>query len=124
MIHKFNKEAGAWYIDIPGFIEQGLGSKGNLMMVAGADTLLDILSNNGDEVTIEFDENDFEGSEDVLLYTGRGMNEEELKIVNHPEVDYGGYYISKNRQHPLWLCPVAEMLFGGHYPEKIFIKTL
>jgi hypothetical protein len=35
----FTKENdGLWYVDQPDFIELGLGTKGNLLMVAGADT--------------------------------------------------------------------------------------
>ena len=34
---KFNKEADRWYIDLPDWT----GTKGELEMVAGADTLLD-----------------------------------------------------------------------------------
>ena len=44
---RFYKENGIWYIDLPEFIEQGLGTKANLMMVDGADTFLDFLSDNG-----------------------------------------------------------------------------
>ena len=54
MIKRFYKENSIWYIDLPEFLEEGMGSKANLMMVDGADTLLDILSNNGSEVTLEF----------------------------------------------------------------------
>ena len=41
MKHRFYKENKIWYIDLPEFLEKGLGTKSNLMMVAGADTLLD-----------------------------------------------------------------------------------
>ena len=41
--YTFNKEQGCWYIDLPNWE----GTKGELQMVGGADTLLDRLSNNG-----------------------------------------------------------------------------
>ena len=42
--HRFYKEEhGGWYIDLPAYLEQG-GAKGDLAMVAGADTMLDIMA--------------------------------------------------------------------------------
>ena len=46
--YTFNKEQGCWYIDLPDWT----GTKAELQMVAGADTLLDHLSNNGTTVNI------------------------------------------------------------------------
>ena len=43
---KFNKEADRWYIDLPDWT----GTKGELEMVAGADTLLDELDLDKDNV--------------------------------------------------------------------------
>jgi len=40
----FVKENKIWFADLPEFLEQGLGTKQNLMMVDGADTFLDKLS--------------------------------------------------------------------------------
>jgi hypothetical protein len=40
----FVKENGIWYADLPEFLEAGLGTKTNLMMVDGADTFLDLLA--------------------------------------------------------------------------------
>jgi hypothetical protein len=42
----FYKELGIWYADLPAFLEAGMGTKANLMMVDGSDTFLDYLSNN------------------------------------------------------------------------------
>ena len=41
--YKFVKESRDWYIELPEFLENG-GSKGDLQMVEGTDTLLDIIS--------------------------------------------------------------------------------
>jgi hypothetical protein len=62
-VHRFYKDDQGWFIDLPEFLEAGLGTKGNLAMVAGADTLLDRLSNNGDEVILRISDEDFKGSE-------------------------------------------------------------
>jgi hypothetical protein len=125
MTHKFIKEEdGIWYIDLPQYIEQGLGTKANLMMVAGADTFLDILSNNGNEITIQIETDPFIGHEHSLVHVHRGMDADLLKSVGHPDVEYGGYYIAFPSNHLLWLCPVTEYVFGGDYPLNIYIKVL
>lgn len=57
MIHyrRFYKEdTGAWYIDLPEYIEGGYGSKANLLMVAGADKFLERLANGKNEVNVLF----------------------------------------------------------------------
>jgi hypothetical protein len=112
MIHSFYKDHEGWFIDLPEFLEQGLGSKGNLAMVAGADHLLDILSGNGTRITIRLETEDFEGQQGVLIKDGFSL--------------YGQDYIftSQNRcDHKLWLCPVTKYVFGGRYPKKIYISV-
>ena len=46
----FIKDNDIWYADLPQFLEHGLGTRENLMMVDGADTFLDILSNHSKQV--------------------------------------------------------------------------
>ena len=46
--YTFNKDNNNWYIDLPNWT----GTKGELQMVGGADTLLDHLSNNGTTVNV------------------------------------------------------------------------
>lgn len=41
---RFVNEVGLWYADLPEFLEQGLGTKNNLLMVDGSDTFLGLLS--------------------------------------------------------------------------------
>jgi len=124
MKHKFIKTEGIWYIDLPEFIEQGLGTKANLMMVAGADLMLDILSNNGNEITLEFSGEPIEGSQHTLVKQRFGLDKELLNKIGHAPVDYGAYYnwIENNNQS-VWLCPVTEYVFNGVYPETIFVKA-
>ena len=57
----FYKEEVLWYIDLPEFLDAGLGTKANLMMVAGADILLDKLSKNGDKITLQISNISFVG---------------------------------------------------------------
>jgi len=127
--NKFYKEDGMWYIDLPAFLEAGLGTKENLLMVAGADTFLDLLSDNTHKVSLVFSTKDFPYSLCKLNKLHLGMDKEYLDKIGHAPVDYGAYYdvVEMNKepfQHKLWLCPVTEYVFGGNYPEEIYVKSL
>lgn len=129
MVYKFYKENNIWYIDLPQFLEAGLGTKANLMMVGGADTLLDKLSGNTNEVLLEFSELPFVGWTTWLRKTKRGKDDQYLKEVGHAPVDYGAYYDAVvidtvKTSHEVWLCPVTEYVFDGYYPENIYIKII
>jgi hypothetical protein len=52
--YKFIKEGREWYIDLPEYLASG-GSKGDLQMVEGADTMLDIISEGATEVCLLLD---------------------------------------------------------------------
>jgi len=125
----FYKEAGIWYADLPAFLEAGLGTKTNLMMVDGSDTFLDYISNNQGKVTLKLSTEPFEGLEAVLNKIRIGMNRGLLDNIGHAIVDYGAYYLvekfkENTLNHQLWLCPVTEYVFEGGYPEKIYIKLI
>jgi len=122
----FVKENGLWYADLPEFLERGLGTKNNLLMVDGSDTFLDFLSNNGTSVTLQIATEPFVGFEGHLEKITIGMNKGLLDEIGHAPVDYGAYYhvITWKGQafkHRLWLCPVAEWVFGC-YPNTIYIS--
>jgi hypothetical protein len=129
---RFYKENGMWYIDLPEYLEAGLGTKNNLLMVAGADTLLDILSQNGKEITLQFGEEPFIGYNVQLNFRGYGKDQALLDYVGHAQVDNGAYYEAYNTQwlgfefkiSSVWLCPVTEYVFGGGYPKRIFLKHI
>lgn len=111
--HTFTKEPGGWYIYLPAFIEQG-GSKGDLQMVEGADTMLDIMSNGGNTVTLFIGETPSAGA-DML----------ELTEKCDPYIG-GGYYLLRSWEdrpvmQTMWLCAVTEYVFG-YLPERIFIR--
>ena len=125
MKKRFYKENEIWYIDLPEFLEQGLGSKANLMMVDGSDDLLDILSKNGTEVTIEFSHLPFEGATYTLRAQKLGSNQDLLSKIGHAFVSYGMYYnVREMNDMRIWLCPVTEYVFGGSYPREIFAKVV
>jgi len=124
----FMKEEGIWYADLPEFLELGLGSKGNLMMVDGADTFLDLLSNDGDRITLKLSIQKVNGYSGRIKKIKRGLNRELLAEIGHAPVEYGAYYqaVEYNHQpfqHQLWLCPVTEYVFG-EYPDEIFFSTI
>lgn len=120
---------GLWYIDLPEYLDAGLGTKADLMMVQGSDTFLDLLSENTNEVTLEFHSEKFADYLCKLKKLNIGLDKEYLKKIGHAPVDYGAYYevIEMNKkpfQHKLWLCPVTEYVFGGSYPDEIYIRVL
>jgi len=127
---KFYKENGMWYIDLPEFLEAGLGNKNNLLMVDGADTLLDILAGNkpnksvnGTKLTLTFGNEPFDNYTHTLTKKSIGKNQDLLVQKGHASVDYGAYYdVKELNNHQLWLCPVTEYVFNGGYPETIYLK--
>ena len=104
--YRFNKEDGNWYIDLPNWE----GPKSDLAMVAGADTLLDELSNNGDTVLLSLvTEGDCPEGYKTLK-----------KIVRTPPngcIYHLGYT-------PVWLCDVTKFVFNGIFPKRIYFKVL
>jgi hypothetical protein len=111
--YKFIKEGQAWYIDLPEFLEAG-GSKGDLQMVEGADTMLDLISEDAKEVSLVLDREPFPGSDELTL------------IERCDPAIGGGYYNlqtfeGKEFNKTMWLCAVTEYVFGD-LPDMIFIK--
>jgi len=118
-IKRFYKDPdGRWFIDLPEYIQAGLGDKSNLEMVAGADRLLDMVSKNTNEVTIRFSSEPFENYNYKLERSSDYGYDTELD----PEDDPGGWYTVKSLKMNLWLCPVTLYLFDGIYPSNIFIS--
>lgn len=125
----FYKEYGIWFADLPAFLKAGLGTKANLMMVDGADSFLDYVSNNNKSATLKISTAPFEDTEAVLKKIHVGLNQELLDQIGHAKVDYGAYYhVEKYKEivinHKLWLCPVTEYVFEGTYPQTIYIKKI
>lgn len=109
--YKFYKEENNWFVDLP----EWEGSKSDLLMVGGADTMLDIISNNGTEVLTAISETEFEGAA-VLEY-----------VRPAEEIGEGSFYILKEYEGKelnlsVFLCDVTVFVFGK-FPEKIFLKV-
>ena len=130
MTHRFyQEEDGRWYIDLPEFIESGLGSKANLEMVAGADTLMSKLAQGKSEITLQFQDTKFEGYEIELIRSSDSYYG--VDDIEDIELDAGGWYHYYDKkkwyqlrpvQHILWLCPVTLYLFNNTYPKNIFVQ--
>lgn len=111
--YMFVKEGNEWFIDLPEYLEGG-GSKGDLQMVEGADTMLDLMAERGTTVVLNMSEEPFEGA-DVLVLTEKC----------DPAIG-GGFYLmetynGKTVNQRMWLCQVTEFVFGK-LPERIFVK--
>lgn len=126
MIYKFYKEAdGGWFIDIPGFIEEGHGTQGDLAMVCGADKFLDKL----DVITVA--SADLENGEYVVVYKnipGDGIVKLDVEITpaeGHQVLQFieDGWYVELKTGHLMWLCGVTVWLFG-EYPKYIYFKKV
>lgn len=111
---KFNKESsGNWYANIP----EWTGSKDDLQMVLGADTLLDIIAQDENDVVVYFSTEPFEGSNVMSLFT--------YGIIGNLGFGGGTYrmhqYMGIEYKLDLWLCDVTNFVFG-YMPDMIFFK--
>lgn len=106
---RFYKDEDGWFIDLP----EWPGSKADLAMVMGADTLLFMLSEGGSEVIIQFSNQKFENAE-VLT-----------KLRDDLDIGGAHYVYAPYTQSflNLWLCDVTKFIFGS-MPEKIYIKRV
>jgi hypothetical protein len=113
--HRFVKEQSQWYIDLPEYLESG-GSKGDLQMVAGADTMLDIIASGANEVTLHLDTEPFE-------------NADELRLTELCDPILGGGYYhlelfeGKKVQQDMWLCEVTRFVFND-IPQWIYVRRV
>lgn len=100
----FAKEDSGWYIILP----EWKGSKADLAMVAGADSLLDRLSNHTNSLTLEV-----------------SIEEQDSSFIKLTKVKNcwfnGAEYVTCSG-HKLWLCDVTKFVFGN-LPEIIYIKV-
>jgi hypothetical protein len=111
--YRFEKNAeGKWFVVLPEYLELYPGHEGELQMVFGADTMLEIMCEGLNHVTLTLSLLPFEGC-DVLN-----------KMHNTPEVGGAMYMMPKYRgieyNLEMWLCGVTEFVFS-HMPEKIYL---
>lgn len=124
--YRFYKQNKCWYIDFPEFISEGLGTQADLMMVAGADTFLDLLSNNDSSVKVRFSDKSFDNCTGMME---KITNDIEGRISMLSDDGCGAYYNvtqyqGKPFKHQLWLCPVTLHIFDGQYPDKIYFGVV
>ena len=105
----FYKDDSGWYIDFPEFIEQGLGTKGDLAMVSGADQMLDYLGGGSDRV--------------ALTFSNREMSDARFHLKMFAHNGWGATYKTNIDAVPqVWLCNVTKVVFGGKHPINIYVK--
>lgn len=97
-----------WWIDLPAYTAQG-GDPAELQMVAGADDMLELLSEDSNEIRLQISEQKVKD-----FY--------ELKRVDEIPTISGRYYFDNATDLLLWLCPVTLWIFEGRYPEIIYYK--
>ena len=121
MKKRFYKLNNIWYIDLPEYLDKGLGNLADLMMVDGADTFLDHLAGNQSEVEVCFSGKSFDEAKFTLLTEAQGRNNSLFSFFRFTPAHYGCYYrVQELNDHRLWLCPVTKYVFGG-YPDKIWV---
>lgn len=104
------EDTGRWYIDLP----EWPGSKAELEMVEGADTMLDYVGQGNNRVELLLSETPFDGAS-------------VLKLTKDLSDDIGGgmyllaSYNSNVLNQEMWLCQVTEYVFG-HLPQAIYFK--
>jgi hypothetical protein len=111
---RFYRDEMGWFVDLP----EWTGTKGDLQMVMGADTFLDILAQSENEVHVILSTTPFENCESLeLLYLGR---------LEGPEFGEGAWYTMRNYigldfNLKMWLCDVTKFVFGD-FPKIIYFK--
>lgn len=101
----FKKVNTRWYSDIknwPAAYEE------HQLMVGGASTLLERISNGKDYIKLHIKKENFQGA---------------THIIKIDEDLYGGTYRCEGDDHTLWLCNVTKFVFGEH-PGDIYFKTV
>lgn len=110
--YKFYKEGNNWYVDLP----EWKGAKSDLLMIGGADTMLDILSNNETEVTVIISKDHFAAAD-------------KLKFVKKAEdVGEGAYYNletykGEEKNLSVFLCDVTLFVFG-EFPDELYVQEV
>lgn len=111
MILKFLKEEkNRWYIDLPNWS----GRKSALEMVAGADKLLDFISNGKNSVELYIDTEQFTGANCLTKINTCWFNGADYKIDL-----YDNYQLNLK----IWLCDVTKHVLGD-FPDKIYFSKI
>lgn len=100
-----------WYAVIP----EWTGSKDELQMVMGADTLLDIMAQGENIINVQFSTSTFDSANKMVWY----KDGEDIG---------GGFYILDEYlgikyNLDIWLCDVTKFVFGD-MPKFIYVKCV
>lgn len=110
--YRFYKEGNNWYVDLP----EWEGSKSDLLMIGGADTMLDHMSNNGTEVNTIISRTNFEGANELKFNClAEDMGEGAYYMLDK----YEGQKLNLS----VFLCDVCKWVFG-EFPNQLFVKTV
>ena len=110
-VFPFIREHDRWYIDYPEFIQNGYGSKADLEMVAGADDLLEALSNGQDCIQVAF--------------ANFNIADANVKLVKVKQDSNGATYNTNHESTKrAWLCNVTKAVFAGFHPQQIWLKRV
>jgi hypothetical protein len=107
---KFYKDEGGWFVDLP----EWEGTKADLAMVSGADTMMDIISQGENDIKVLLSTEEFDGSNRLEF------------LRESPEVGEGSWYLMKSYKGieynlELWLCNVTIFVFGN-FPKYIYVS--
>lgn len=104
--YEFYKENGLWYIDFPEYINKG-GKKADLLMVRGADTMLEKLS---------------DGKRISLTFSAQPIPYANIKLTKFLQDPWGATYTTNRKDicRLVWLCNVTKHVMGTH-PKEIYI---
>lgn len=107
---RFYKQGEEWFADVAGH------TQAQNRMVAGADTMLEVLSNGGSEVMVVFS-SDIDTPDKWMMH---------LHLVEHDK--FGATYrvkrVKENIMSFAWLCNVTHDIFGGEHPEDIYVHSV
>jgi rubrerythrin len=108
---KFYKEADErWYVELP----EWEGSKADLEMVAGADTMLNYMAEGNNYVNLHLSEEAFDGADKL----------EFIRIAT--EIGNGAHYIMRSYAGiefnlEMWICDVCMFVFNK-FPMNIYLS--
>ena len=107
---RFYRQGTEWFADVAGH------TQAQNQMVAGADTLLDVMSDGGSEVKVVLSA-DLDNPDEWILH---------LHLVEHDK--FGATYRVKRAKGGgsslAWLCNVTHDVFGGEHPEDIYVHSI
>ena len=99
-----------WYVQLPNYE----GHVSDLQMVAGADTLCELIANDLTEITVTISDEPFEN-------TNFSTKKFQLEFINSTGEE-GANYRLESLQLDVWLCNVTKYVFG-EFPATIYIRV-